>query len=651
MAPLRILLLEDDPLDVELATQALAAAGIEARVERAASRDEFARALDRPRPDLVLSDYNIPGWSGREALEAARARWGGLPFVFVTGSIGDEAAVEALLAGATDLVLKHQLARLGPAVRRAVAESTQRDALGDAQAALRRSEERFRALVENSLDATLMVDMGARILYASPAVERITGHRVNDRVGRSCLEFVHPDDLDDVRQLLARCGSTAGSVLRSELRLRNAEGRWIEVEFAVANHLDNAAIGAIVINYHDVSERRRLEEMLRQAQKMEAIGRVAGGIAHDFNNLLGVTMGYSDLILRRMGEQDPLRPKVQEIRKAAERAGTLTQQLMAFTRRRPPMAETLDVSAVVTDVADMLQRVLGEDVKLVLRLGAETLVRADRSQVGQVLMNLAVNARDAMPRGGKLIIECRNVELDRPTQMRRMAAAGPYVLLSVTDTGVGMEPEVQQHLFEPFFTTKPPGQGTGLGLATVYGIVTQTGGHITVYSELRRGTSFKIYLPRVAADGQVLAAQAAPDEAADGGSETVLLVEDAEAMRRMTREVLESAGYSVLDAGSGEEALRVAGLHQSRIDLLLTDLVMPDMTGRELAGWLRVAEPPLRILYMSGYSDEAAVQRGELPAGSSFLQKPFSADYLLQAVRRALDMPVESADGLPQPRP
>jgi signal transduction histidine kinase/ActR/RegA family two-component response regulator len=433
-------------------------------------------------------------------------------------------------------------------------------------------------------------------------------------------------------------------VLRSELRVRNADGRWVEVEFAVANHLDNPAIAAIVINYHDVSERRRLEEMLRQAQKMEAVGRVAGGIAHDFNNLLGVTMGYSDLILRRMGEQDPLRPKVQEIRKAAERAGTLTQQLMAFTRRRPPMAETLDVGAVVTEVADMLQRVLGEDVKLVLRLAAAALVRADRSQLGQVLMNLAVNARDAMPRGGKLIIECRNVELDRPTQMRRLAAAGPYVLLSVTDTGVGMEPEVQQHLFEPFFTTKPPGQGTGLGLATVYGIVTQTGGHITVYSELRRGTSFKIYLPRVAADGQVLSPQAQPDEAADGGSETVLLVEDAEAMRRMTREVLESAGYSVLEAASGEEALRVAGLQQSRIDLLLTDLVMPDMTGRELGGWLRVAEPLLRIVYMSGYSDEAAVQRGELPPGSTFLQKPFSADYLLQAVRRALDLPAQAGN-------
>jgi CheY-like chemotaxis protein len=255
-------------------------------------------------------------------------------------------------------------------------------------------------------------------------------------------------------------------------------------------------------------------------------------------------------------------------------------------------------------------------------------------------MNLAVNARDAMPRGGKLIIECRTVELERPTQLLRMAAAGPYVLLSVTDTGVGMEPEVQQHLFEPFYTTKPPGQGTGLGLATVYGIVTQSGGHITVYSELRRGTSFKIYLPRVTVPGERPApVPGTATPATRGGSETVLLVEDAEAMRRLAREVLESAGYKVLEASSGAEALRMVGSQQSGIDVLLTDLVMPDMTGRELAGWLRVAEPRLRVVYMSGYTDEAAVQRGELTPGSPFLQKPFSADHLLRALRQALDQP------------
>jgi CheY-like chemotaxis protein len=331
-----------------------------------------------------------------------------------------------------------------------------------------------------------------------------------------------------------------------------------------------------------------------------------------------------------------------EIRKAAERAAALTQQLMSFARKRPFLAEKLDVVAVVGELAEMLRRVLGEDVELILRLDPATgAVRADRTQIGQVLMNLAVNARDAMPRGGKLIIECRNVDLDRPTPLQRMAAPGPYVLISVTDTGVGMEPEVQQHLFEPFFTTKPPGQGTGLGLATVYRIVTHSGGHISVYSEARRGTSFKVYLPRIAAGAFVPPPLDVEAAGAAGGGETVLLVEDAEALRRMTREVLEAAGYTVLEAASGGEALRLSGAHQDRIHVLLTDLVMPDMGGRELAGWLRVADPQLRVMFMSGYTDQAAVERGEVADGARFLQKPFASDRLLRVLREALDGPAE----------
>jgi PAS domain S-box-containing protein len=633
---LRILLLEDDPVDVQLIREMLQAVGIAATVRRAAGRADFMEALAEGEFDLVLSDYHVPGWDGMQALREVRARHPELPFILVTGTIGEESAVEGLRAGATDLVLKHQLPRLVPVVKRALAESAQRRALRQAQEALRASEERFRALVENSADAILMLDGQGNVLYVSPSTERITGYTAEERIGRPTFELVHPDDMGHVQAMLGRSLSSPGTVLRWELRIRHRNGHWVDVECAGVNHLHNPAIGAIVVNYHDVSERRRLEEMLRQSQKMEAVGRVAGGIAHDFNNVLGVTLGYSDLILRRMDTQDPLRPKVVEIRKAAERAGALTQQLMSFSRKRAPLTERLDLGAVVRDLAEMIQRVLGEDVDLVLRLDPPAgEVRADRTQMGQVLMNLAVNARDAMPKGGKLIVEVRDVELERPTQLQRLAAAGPYVLLSVTDTGVGMEPEVQQHLFEPFFTTKPPGQGTGLGLATVYGIVTQCGGHITVYSELRRGTSFKIYLPsasqrprkEVPRGGAVL----------PGGTETVLLVEDAEALRSLTKEVLESAGYTVLEAASGEEALRVSGAHQSPIHLLLTDLVMRDMSGRELAGWLNVAEAGLKVVFMSGYTDQAAVQQGALADGAPFLQKPFSADALLRALRAALD--------------
>jgi two-component system, cell cycle sensor histidine kinase and response regulator CckA len=640
---LRILLLEDDPVDVQLVRDMLRALGVAASVHAAASRAEFLQALREGSFDIVLSDYHVPGWDGMQALRETRARHPDLPFILVTGTIGEESAVEALKRGATDLVLKHQLARLVPVVHRALAESSQRAALQRAQDAVRSSEERFRALVENSADAILMVDATGTVLYASPSTARITGYAPDERVGRLTFDLVHADDLPQVQAMLAQSQASPGSVLRSELRIRHKDGRWVDVECAAANHLHNPAIGAIVVNYRDVSERRRLEDMLRQSQKMEAVGRVAGGIAHDFNNVLGVTLGYSDLILRRMDARDPLRPKVMEIRKAAERAGALTRQLMSFSRKRAPLAEKLELGAVVRDLAEMVQRVLGEDVELVLRLDPDAgEVRADRTQVDQVLMNLAVNARDAMPRGGKLIVEVRNVELERPTQLQRLAAAGSYVLLSVTDTGVGMEPEVQQHLFEPFFTTKPPGQGTGLGLATVYGIVSQYSGHITVYSELRRGTSFKIYLPAVPERRDRAPAPLPP--AAPGGKETVLLVEDAEALRGLTREVLEAAGYTVLEAANGEEALRVSGACQTRIHLLLTDLVMPDMSGRELAGWLRVADSTLKAVFMSGYTDQAAMQRGELADGAHFVQKPFSGDALLRALRAALDAgPAEPA--------
>ncbi len=633
---LRVLLLEDDPVDVQLVRDMLRALGVSAEVHAAPGRAEFLKELREGTFDLVLSDYHMPGWDGMQALRETRARHPELPFIMVTGTIGEESAVEALKAGATDLVLKHQLPRLVPVVHRALSESAQRVALRQAQEALRASEERFRALVENSTDAVIMIDDTDTVVYVSPSAERITGYPSTECTGRSAFYLVHPEDLAHMKATIARVRANPGSVPRWEVRIRHKHGHWVEVECAAANHLHNPAIGALVVNYHDVSERRRLEEMLRQSQKMEAVGRVAGGLAHDFNNVLGGTLGYSDLILRRMDEQDPLRPKVVEIRKAAERAGALTQQLMSFSRKRAPLTEKLDLGAVVRDLAEMIQRVLGEDVDLVLRLDPPAgEVRADLTQMGQVLMNLAVNARDAMPRGGKLIVEVRDVELERPTQLQRLAAAGPYVLLSVTDTGVGMEPEVQQHLFEPFFTTKPPGQGTGLGLATVYGIVTQSGGHITVYSELRRGTSFKIYLPCVSPRRERGPARPAP--VAPGGTETVLLVEDAEALRGLTKEVLEGAGYSVLEAASGEEALRVSGACQSPIHILLTDLVMRDMSGRELAGWLRVADASLKVVFMSGYTDQAAVQRGDLADGAPVLQKPFSAEALLRALRAALD--------------
>jgi signal transduction histidine kinase len=386
------------------------------------------------------------------------------------------------------------------------------------------------------------------------------------------------------------------------------------------------------------SERSQLEEQLRQAQKMEAIGRLAGGVAHDFNNLLTAINGYSEVLLVEMAPDNPLRPYVQEIVKAGERATRLTQQLLVFSRKHPATPEVLDPNAVIADAAGLLRRLIGEDVVLHTRLAPDAgSVRADPGQVHQVLMNLAVNARDAMPRGGRLTIETANVDLDAP--MPRTfgdVPPGAYVMLAVSDTGSGMDAATQAHIFEPFFTTKEPGKGTGLGLSTVYGIVQQSGGHIWVYSEPGRGSVFKIYLPRVAAASASRAAPAAP-ATASGGTETILLVEDDEQVCALMLSALQNAGYTVLEARDGVEALLAIGRHGGALDLLVTDVVLPGMSGPDIAGHVAGLRPDAAVLYVSGYADHAAVEHGELPEDAALLQKPFTPLALARKVRQTLD--------------
>ena len=380
------------------------------------------------------------------------------------------------------------------------------------------------------------------------------------------------------------------------------------------------------------------EERLRQSQKLEAIGKLAGGVAHDFNNLLTAIMGYSELLLSHLQPEDQARKNAEQIRHAAVRAAALTHQLLAFGRRQVLAAKVLDLNAVAMNLEPMLRRLIGEDLELVIvpcpGLGQ---VRADPGQIEQVIMNLAINARDAMPRGGKLTIETANVELDAGYVRQQVSVRpGPYVLLAVSDTGCGMNAETQAHIFEPFFTTKEQGKGTGLGLATVYGIVKQSDGYVWVYSEPGHGTTFKIYLPRI--DG--VSTTAEPDEARSApvsGRETILLVEDEEAVRDLVRGVLEGCGYSVLLAQNGEEALRLSGGHEGPIHLMVTDVVMPRMSGRELAERLASPRPTMKVLYISGYTDDAVVRHGVLSRGVAFLQKPFMPDALLRKVREMLD--------------
>jgi signal transduction histidine kinase/ActR/RegA family two-component response regulator len=378
---------------------------------------------------------------------------------------------------------------------------------------------------------------------------------------------------------------------------------------------------------------------LEQVQKMDAIGRLAGGVAHDFNNLLTVILGRADILLRQLKPGDSMHRGLELIQRTAGRAADLTHQLLAFGRKQVLEPVVLDLSVVTMDLKDMLGRLIGEDIALLTTPTPELgRVKADRGQIEQVIMNLAVNARDAMPQGGRLILETANVELDDEFVRRHVGARpGPHVMLAVSDTGTGIPREIQAHIFEPFFTTKEQGKGTGLGLATVYGIVKQSGGYVEVNSESDQGTTFRIYLPRLDAAATTVD-RSTRSTAAAGGTETILLVEDEEGVRELARDILRASGYTVLEARNGNEALLLCERHQGRLDLLLTDVVMPRMSGRELAERLGPLRPDLSVLYMSGYTDDAVIRHGVLGAGTAFLQKPFTPAALVQRVRETLDL-------------
>jgi PAS domain S-box-containing protein len=640
-APLRVLLLEDRDSDAALAARELKRAELECETRLVQTEEAFRRELRAFTPDIVLADYSIPGFGGMAALEILQRESPLTPLIIVTGTLDEETAAECIKAGAADYVLKTHLARLGPAVRGALAMGRSREEKTAAEAALRASEQRFRALVEHSWDAIALFAADGTILYGSPATSRILGYELPAFVGRNAFELIHPDDREAVVARLTEAMMHPRVRVDVSARVLHRDGSWRYLEGIFTNLLDDPSVGAIVNNYRDVSERRSLQEQIIQAQKMEAVGRLAGGVAHDFNNILTAIGGYTDLLLADLAPDDPRRHDVDEIHRAAERAAALTQQLLAFSRRQVMQPKVLDLNALVLDIEKLLRRLIGEDVLLtsVLEPGLGH-VRADPGQLQQVILNLAVNARDAMPEGGRLTIETHNVELrETYAEEHRAVTPGPYALLAVTDTGAGMTAETQAHLFEPFFTTKGLGKGTGLGLATVYGIIKQTGGHIWVYSELGRGTTFKVYLPRVDEPAEPLEAPSTARPQNLRGTERILLVEDESAVRAVTRQLLQRNGYTVIEAPEGGVALTLLKGGQVSVDLLLTDVVMPGMSGRELAERAVTGRPDLRVLFMSGYTDDAVVRHGILEAGLNYLQKPFHPGALLRKVRDVLDQP------------
>jgi len=498
---------------------------------------------------------------------------------------------------------------------------------------LERSEERYRMLFEASPLPMWVYDAESlQFLAVNDAAVRHYGYTRQEFLGMTIKDIRPPEDVEAVLASLQRSGGP-GSPMPGTWRHRKRDGTVIDVEIT-AGRIRFAGRRAALVLSHDVTDRLRLEERLSQAEKMEAVGRLAGGVAHDFNNLLTVISGYTEILLSR--SETTGREQLGEIAHAAEQAAALTRQLLAFSRRQVLHPVVLDLNEIVAGMEPMVRRIIGDDVNVGVRMTAGLpTVEADRAQIERVILNLAANARDAMPQGGRLTIETGSVELDEDyVASRGEGTAGPNVLLAVSDTGVGMSEDVQRHLFEPFFTTKGPGAGTGLGLATVFGVVKQSGGSIYVYSEENRGTTFKIYLP--AATGSVEVA-GVPDPAAEIGSETVMLVEDDESVRNLVRTMLETKGYEVLAAAGADEAERLCAARTGGVDLLLTDVVMPEVNGRVLAERLAALSPSMRILFMSGYSDEAVYRHGEISPNASFIEKPFTDRTLARKVREVLD--------------
>ncbi len=511
-------------------------------------------------------------------------------------------------------------------------------ALRSAQEALRRSELNFRSLVTNAPYGICRCNAAGIVLDANPALVRMMGYSAaSELVGRN-LANLYSDShqwftvADHVRSRQEFTGMLAD--------WSRKDGAPISVRLSGRTFTGEQETLFFELFAEDVTEQRRLEQQLRQAQKMEAVGRLAGGIAHDFNNLLMVISGYCEFLLERIGSDPALRGPAQEIANASNRATSLTRQLLAFSRKQMLTPKVLDLNEVVTENLKMLNRLIGEDIDLVMVPGAELgAVKADPGQIEQVIMNLAVNARDAMPRGGRLTIETSNVTLDADyARFHAPVSPGEYIMLAISDTGQGMDMETQNHIFEPFFTTKGH-KGTGLGLSTVYGIIKQSGGYIWVYSESGKGTSFKIYLPRVSATGETIDVQQHESAAVEVGHETILVVEDELNLRRLARQYLEKQGYTVLEAADGSAAITISSSYPGPIHLLLTDVIMPGMNGKELAQRLTSLRPETRVLYMSGYTENVIGHNGTLDNGVTLLPKPFTLPALRSKVREVLNAP------------
>jgi two-component system cell cycle sensor histidine kinase/response regulator CckA len=622
-SPVSILLLEDDPLDADLFFS----------IKSVGNADDFKLEVATNKYDIILGDYRMPNWTGLEAVRWLRASGYSIPFILVTGTLGDELAVECIKEGANDYVLKDKLERLPFALLRAVDESRVRAERDQQEQALRQSELQYASIVENAPYGVFRSDESGRILMANPAMVKMLGYKSEQELLKLNMEADIYLNSKEQPNILGKMNEQ-NLVSKPEAKWRHKDGRAIIVRLEgrrMEADPDRQVVYEVFVQ--DVTEQRLLEQQFQQAQKMEAIGRLAGGVAHDFNNLLMIIRGCAELLDHHKADPQRVGGYIKQINDATSIAASVVQQLMAFSRKQVPEKSALDFNAVLRDLRKMLPRLLGEDIQISFSPG-QTLnrVAADRAQIEQIILNLAVNARDAMPSGGKLVLATSNVFLSSP-QIESGGVelpAGNYVLLSVTDTGTGMDQEVQSHIFEPFFTTKERGKGTGLGLATVYGIVKENQGVVSVESALGKGTTFKIFFAAntVAAEPRAVKSIAP----APGGSETILLVEDEAALREITGEYLQSRGYRVLTASGGLQALEICRTYEAAIDILMTDIIMPGIQGPELVKAALDMRPHMRVIYVSGYTDRG-LEIAASETNAILLRKPYSLSDLGHTIR------------------
>ncbi|HEV3215281.1 MAG TPA: response regulator [Vicinamibacterales bacterium] len=639
--PLRALIVDDSENDANLLVDDLERHGYEVVHQRVQTAQDMRAALDRTSWDVVLSDYSMPNFSGLEALHVLLGTGLHLPFIIVSGTVGEETAVTALKAGAQDYLVKGNLARLAPAIDRELREVAARRERARAQEALHQSEARFRSLVEHAVFGIYQATLEGQFLAVNPALMTMLGYATADELlsiglPNLCVDAAARTDLlERVHALKQFTGE--------EMTWRRKAGESIRVRLS-GRHVETTAGHPILeVIVEDITEQHRLESQLRQTQKMEGIGRLAGGIAHDFNNVLTTIMGYSDMIVEQIGADKPISADLLEIRRAADRAAGLTRQLLAFSRQQILHVGAVNVNDVVREMRAMLQRLIGEDIAIELTLaGALPPILADRVQLEQVLMNLAANARDAMPRGGRLTIGTSSSRAADVVALARLAVPpGRYVTLTLSDSGEGMDARTRERIFEPFFTTKEIGKGTGLGLATVYGIVKQLGGYISVSSEPALGTVFTLFFPESDASAQPASVSARPsgDIAVATSRDVVLVVEDEVGLRKLVVRTLARHGYLVLEAGTGQEGLAVVAQSGDKLRLVISDVVMPAMSGPEMVVQLRKTRPDIKVLYMSGYTGDLIKRGGLFEAETPVLEKPFAASDLLQTVRGLLTGP------------